>query len=497
MEKQDLNAFIQQRRENLKWLQEKGIPGFGEKYSRTHWAQQVKDEFSELEGQEVSLSGRLLSKREHGKAMFGDISDQSGSVQLYLRVNSIGEDNFAIFRSLDIGDLIGITGEVFQTRRGEVTVNVSHFEVQAKSLRPLPEKWHGLKDVELRYRQRYVDLIVNPEVREIFMRRSRTIAAIRRFLDSRDFLEVETPILQPIPGGGDARPFITHHITLGRDLYLRIALELYLKKLIVGGFDRVYEIGRNFRNEGFSHKHSPEFTMLELYQVNTDYRDMMELTEVMISSVAREVLGTEKIVYQGEEIDLTPPWRRLTMIEAVEEFTGVDFSSIDLETARKAAEEKDVRIKPGLSLGEILNEFFEQKVEENLTQPTFIMDYPVEVSPLAKKIPEDPDFTYRFEGFIGGMEVANAFTELNDPIDQRERFEKQVAKREAGDEEAHMMDEDFIRALEYGMPPTGGLGIGIDRIIMVMTGSRNIREVILFPPMRPEEKDQGDKKQGE
>lgn len=489
MEKQELNSFIQQRLENLKWLQEKGIPGFGEKFPRTHWAQQVQDDFNELEGKEVSLSGRLLSKREHGKAMFGDISDQSGSVQLYLRVNSIGEEKFEIFQSLDIGDLIGITGEVFKTRRGEVTINVSCFEIQAKSLRPLPEKWHGLKDVELRYRQRYLDLIVNPEVREIFMRRSRIIASIRRFLDSREFLEVETPILQPIPGGGNARPFVTHHKTLGRDLYLRIALELYLKKLIVGGFDRVYEIGRNFRNEGFSYKHSPEFTMLELYQVNTDYQDMMELTENMISSVSQEVLGSQKIDYQGEEIDLTPPWKRMTMIEVVKEFTGVDFENIDLETAREKAEEKGVRIKTGFSLGEILNEFFEQKVEDNLIQPTFIMDYPVEVSPLAKKIPDNPDFTYRFEGFIGGMEMANAFTELNDPIDQRERFEKQVAQREAGDEEAHMMDEDFIRALEYGMPPTGGLGIGIDRIIMVLTNTRNIREVILFPPMRPEEKE--------
>jgi len=489
MEKQELNSFIQQRLENLKWLQEKGIPGFGEKFLRTHWAQQVQDDFNELEGKEVSLSGRLLSKREHGKAMFGDISDQSGSVQLYLRVNSIGEEKFEIFQSLDIGDLIGITGEVFKTRRGEVTINVSCFEIQAKSLRPLPEKWHGLKDVELRYRQRYLDLIVNPEVREIFMRRSRIIASIRRFLDYREFLEVETPILQPIPGGGNARPFVTHHKTLGRDLYLRIALELYLKKLIVGGFDRVYEIGRNFRNEGFSYKHSPEFTMLELYQVNTDYQDMMELTENMISSVSQEVLGSQKIDYQGEEIDLTPPWKRMTMVEVVKEFTGVDFENIDLETAREKAEEKGVRIKTGFSLGEILNEFFEQKVEDNLIQPTFIMDYPVEVSPLAKKIPDNPDFTYRFEGFIGGMEMANAFTELNDPIDQRERFEKQVAQREAGDEEAHMMDEDFIRALEYGMPPTGGLGIGIDRIIMVLTNTRNIREVILFPPMRPEEKE--------
>jgi len=489
MEKQDLNAFIQQRRENLQWLQEKGIPGFGEKFPRTHWAQEVQDDFSELEGKEVNLSGRLLSKREHGKAMFGDISDQTGNVQLYLRVNSIGEEKFEIFRSLDIGDLIGITGEVFKTRRGEVTINVSHFEIQAKSLRPLPEKWHGLKDVELRYRQRYLDLIVNPDVREIFSRRSKIIASIRRFLDSRDFLEVETPILQPIPGGGNARPFITHHKTLGRDLYLRIALELYLKKLIVGGFDRVYEIGRNFRNEGFSYKHSPEFTMLELYQVNTDYKDMMELTETLVSSVAREVLDSEKIEYQGQEIDLTPPWKRMTMIEVVKEFTGVDFSNIDLETAREKAEEKGVRIKQGFSVGEILNEFFEQKVEENLVQPTFIMDYPVEVSPLAKKIPENPDFTYRFEGFIAGMEMANAFTELNDPIDQRERFEKQVAQREAGDEEAHMMDEDFIKALEYGMPPTGGLGIGIDRVIMVLTNTRNIREVILFPPMRPEEKE--------
>ncbi len=487
MERQDLNTFIRQRMENLNWLREKGYSGYGDKYPTTHGAGQVQDNFAQLEGQEVSLSGRLLSRREHGKAMFGDISDQTGTVQLYLRVNSVGEDNFSIFQSLDIGDLIGITGEVFKTRRGEITVNVSSFSLLAKSLRPLPEKWHGLKDVDLRYRQRYLDLIVNPEVRDIFARRSKIIAAIRRFLDSREFLEVETPILQPIPGGGNARPFITHHITLGRDLYLRIALELYLKKLIVGGFERVYEIGRNFRNEGFSHKHSPEFTMLELYQVNTDYEDMMELTENMISLVAREVLGSEIIEYQNININLTPPWKRMTMVEAVREFTGVDFSEVDLEEAVDFAEEKGVKIKPGMSWGEILNEFFEQKVEENLIQPTFIMDYPVEVSPLARKIDNQPGFTYRFEGFIAGLEVANAFTELNDPLDQRERFARQVAQREAGDEEAHMMDEDFIRALEYGMPPTGGLGIGIDRIIMVMTDSKNIREVILFPPMRPEE----------
>ena len=487
MEKQDLNAFIQQRRENLKSLEEQGVPGFGDKFEGTHRASEIQDNFNELEGQEVRLSGRFMSRREHGKALFGDLTDYSGTIQVYLRVNSIGEDSFAIFRNFDIADLIGVTGEVFKTRRGEITINVSDFELLAKSLRPLPEKWHGLKDVEVRYRQRYLDLIVNPEVRDIFTKRSKIISSIRRYLDEKEFLEVETPILQPIPGGGNARPFVTHHKTLGRDLYLRIALELYLKKLVVGGFERVYEIGRNFRNEGFSSKHSPEFTMLELYQVNADYEDMMELTENLISGVAEEVLGDKKIEFQGEILDLSPPWKRMTMVEAVREYTGIDFTEITQKRAREAAEEKGVNIKESFSTGEILNEFFEQKVEEHLIQPTFILDYPIEVSPLAKKKNDDPNFTYRFEGFIFGMEIANAFTELNDPVDQRERFEKQVAQREAGDEEAHMMDEDFLRALEYGMPPTGGLGIGIDRIIMLLTDTKNIRGVILFPPMRPEE----------
>ncbi len=482
------DPLIMQRLENLNKLREQGINGYGGKYPRSHKVGRIAADFTQLEGKEVSAIGRLMTIRGHGKAVFADLVDDSGSLQIYLRLNNVGEDNFNIFGTLDIGDIVGVTGEVFKTRTGEVTINVANFSVLAKSLRPLPEKWHGLKDVDLRYRQRYVDLIVNPEVRQIFKQRSQIISSIRRFLDDNGFLEVETPILQPIPGGGNAKPFITHHNTLDMDLYLRIAVELYLKKLIVGGLEKVYEIGKNFRNEGFSFKHSPEFTMLELYQVNTDYQDMMTITENLVANAANRVLGTCKVKYHDMEIDFTPPWEKITMIDAVNRATGVDFTTITTdEEACKAAEQIGLKIDESWVRGEIINLAFEEKVEPNLIQPTFIYDYPVEISPLAARIPNNPAFTYRFEGFIAGMEVANAFTELNDPLDQRRRFERQVALREAGDDEAHPMDEDFLRALEHGMPPTGGLGIGIDRIIMLLTGAKNIREVILFPPMRPHE----------
>lgn len=482
------DPLVQQRFENLNKLRNKGINGYGSKYPRSHKVKEVENNFSQLENKTVSAVGRLMNVRGHGKAVFADLMDDSGTIQIYIRLNNVGEDNFDTFNILDIGDIIGVTGDVFRTRMGEVTISVTDFAVMAKSLRPLPEKWHGLKDVDLRYRHRYVDLIVNEEVKEIFTKRSKIISSIRRYLDKEGFLEVETPILQPIPGGGNAKPFITHHNTLDMDLYLRIAVELYLKKLIVGGIEKVYEIGKNFRNEGFSYKHNPEFTMLELYQVNTNYKDMMDITEALVGHAANEVLGTGKVKFQDFEIDFASPWRRITMVDAVKEETGVDFANFtDLEEARKAAKGLGLKIEDNWALGEILNFIFEEKVEANLIQPTFIYDYPVEISPLAARIPEDPKFTYRFEGFAAGMEIANAFTELNDPLDQRERFERQVALREAGDDEAQRMDEDFLMALEYGMPPTGGLGIGIDRIVMLLTGNRSIREVILFPPMRPQE----------
>lgn len=485
MEKSE-NILIEQRKENLQKLRAVGINGYGHKYNITHQAQEIKTSFCELEGNQVSLMGRITAKRTHGKAAFADLTDDSGKIQIYLSINDIGNEQFDIFAKIDIGDIIGVRGKVFKTRRGEITLAAESFAVLAKALRPLPEKWHGLKDVDLRYRQRYVDLIVNQEVKDLFKTRSRIISSIRRFLDDQGFLEVETPILQPIPGGGHARPFVTHHNTLGLDLYLRIALELYLKKLIVGGLEKVYEIGRNFRNEGFSHKHSPEFTMLELYQTNADYIDMMELTENMLSAIAIKLFGSKIIEYGEHKIDLTPPWRRITMIEVVKEFTSLDFNELDDLGARSAAKELGFEVDENHNWGSVLNLIFEEKVEPRLIQPTFIMDYPLVVSPLARKIEAKPQLTYRFEGFIAGMEIANAFTELNDPLDQRERFQEQVKQREQGDQEAHLMDEDFLRALEYGMPPTGGLGIGVDRIIMLFTNSHSIREVILFPPMRPE-----------
>lgn len=482
----ELNELMQQRLKKLEELRKMGIDPFGKKYDRTHFCADIIDRFEEMEGQEVSIAGRIMAKRGHGKASFADVQDRSGKIQIYVKVNEVGDQQYELFDKLDIGDIIGVKGEVFRTKKGEISVSVKEFILLCKSLRPLPEKWHGLKDVELRYRQRYVDLIVNPDVRRTFEIRSRVIQSMRRYLDSRGFLEVETPIMTPLAGGAAARPFITHHNALGIDLYLRIATELYLKRLIVGGFEKVYEIGKDFRNEGISIKHNPEFTMMELYQAYADYEDMMEITEDMISTIAKDVLGTTRITYQGQEIDLTPPWRRLTMVEAVEKYTGIDFKNIKSDKeALKVAKDLDLDVKEGSTKGEIISLVFEEKVEKHLIQPTFILDYPIEVSPLAKKKEDDPMFTYRFEAFITCKEMANAFSELNDPIDQKERFLQQAKQREAGDEEAHVYDEDYITALEYGMPPTGGLGIGIDRLVMLLTDSYSIRDVILFPTMRP------------
>ncbi|AUG58929.1 lysine--tRNA ligase [Acetivibrio saccincola] len=486
---QDLNEILRIRRMKLEELQKNNKDPYKVvKYDVSHSTKFIIDNFEDMEGKDVSIAGRIMSKRDMGKASFCDIQDRDGRIQIYIRVNEIGEEAYEGFKKFDIGDFLGVKGEVFRTRKGEISVKASEIQLLSKSLRPLPEKWHGLKDVDLRYRQRYLDLIVNPDVRETFITRSKIIRAIRSFLDERGFLEVETPLLNVIPGGANARPFITHHNTLDIDLYLRIAPELYLKRLIVGGLEKVYELGRMFRNEGMSVKHNPEFTLMEVYEAYTDYVGMMELTESLISKVAEEVLGTTVITYQGEKVDLTPPWIRMTMIEAVKEYAGVDFDKIETdEEARQIAKEKSLEVEEGATKGEILFLMFEEFAEKHLVQPTFIMDYPVEVSPLTKRKPERPELTERFELFITGREMANAYSELNDPIDQKERFLDQVRKREAGDEEANMMDEDFVTALEYGMPPTGGLGIGVDRLVMLLTDSYSIRDVLLFPTMKPKD----------
>ncbi|NYE57901.1 lysine--tRNA ligase [Carboxydothermus ferrireducens] len=486
MEHQELNELVKVRLEKLSELRKMGIEPYGGKFERTHTAKEILDNFEQLVDKTVKIAGRIMAKRGHGKASFAHIQDMSGKIQIYARQNELGEEAYKLFEKLDIGDIIGVTGHVFKTQKGEITVWLSSFEILAKSLRPLPEKWHGLTDVELRYRQRYVDLIVNPEVRETFILRSRIVKTIREFLDQKGFLEVETPMMHPIAGGAAARPFITHHNALDMKLYLRIAPELYLKRLLVGGFEKVYEINRNFRNEGISTKHNPEFTMLELYQAYADYHDMMDITEELITHVAEKVLGTLEITYQGTPIKLQRPWKRIPMLKAIEEVTGVDFASVkDPVQAYAKAKELGVPVEEDMGWGEIITAVFEEKVEPTLINPTFVIDYPVEVSPLAKRQKENPDLTYRFELFIYGREMANAFSELNDPIDQKERFLKQLEARAKGNEEAHMMDEDYITALEYGMPPAGGLGIGIDRLVMLLTDQASIRDVILFPLMRP------------
>ncbi len=483
----NLNEMLQLRREKLKELRQMDRDPFKiEKYDVTHKSQYLVDNFEEVEGKEVSVAGRIMAKRGHGKVCFVDMQDSEGRLQLFVKINILGEEEYELFKTYDIGDIIGAKGEVFKTKRGEISVKVKQMVLLSKSLQILPEKFHGLKDPDLRYRQRYVDLIMNPEVKKTFVLRSKIIKHIKKFLDERDYLEVETPILNTIAGGASARPFITHHNTLDIDMYLRIANELYLKRLIVGGFDRVYEMGRMFRNEGMSIKHNPEYTAIEMYQAYADFNDMMELTENLVAYAAENVLGATKINYQDKEIDLTPPWKRMTMEEAVKEYAGVDFSKIETdEEAIKVAKEKNIEIKPEMKRGHIINELFEEYAEEHLVQPTFITHHPVEVSPLAKRDPEDPRRTKRFEAFVNTWEIANAFSELNDPIDQKQRFLDQLKQREAGDEEAHMMDNDFVNALEVGLPPTGGLGIGVDRLMMILTNQSSIRDVILFPTMKP------------
>ena len=484
---QELSEQNRIRREKLAQMQEAGKDPFQiVKYDVTHHSDEIRANFDALENKDVCIAGRLMSKRIMGKASFCNIQDRNGLMQSYVSKNDIGEEDYAAFKKYDIGDIIGIKGFVFKTKTGEISVHAKEVVLLSKSLQVLPEKFHGLKDQELRYRQRYVDLIVNPESRDTFIKRSKIITEIRRFLDAKGFLEVETPVLQTIPGGASARPFITHHNTLDIDMYCRIALELPLKRLIVGGFERVYEIGRVFRNEGISVCHNPEFTLMELYQAYTDYKGMMDITEEMFRTVAQNVLGTTKITYGGYDLDLGQPFARITMTDAVKQFTGVDFDQVkDTEEAKKIAAEKGVEFEERHVKGDILNLFFEEFVEKNLIQPTFIIDYPVEISPLTKRKPDKPEFTERFELFIVGREYGNAYSELNDPIDQRARFEYQEYLRENGDDEANMIDEDFLTALEYGMPPTGGLGVGIDRFVMLLTESVSIRDVILFPTMKP------------
>lgn len=481
----ELTELLQIRRDKIDALREKGIEPFSGRFERTAFSNEIKDDFINFEGKSVIIAGRIMARREHGKTAFVNVADMQGSIQVYVRLDRLGEEAFDNFIALyDIGDIIGVEGEVFKTQKGEISIKSTSITMLTKGLLPLPEKYHGLKDVELRYRQRYVDLIMNPEVKDTFITRSRIIKEMRNFLDNQDFLEVETPVLHPLAGGASARPFITHHNTLDMTLYMRIALELHLKRLLVGGIERVYEIGRVFRNEGMSVRHNPEFTLLELYQAYGDLSDMMKIAENMIGEVATKVLGTTKVTYQETEIDFKPPWNRISMVEAVKKYSGVDFSQLKDDVEARAACEGKVATPPSISKGELLNEMFEAFVEEHLIQPTFVYDYPIEISPLAKRKEDDPKFTYRYEAFVFGRELINAFSELNDPIDQRERFLKQVERKESGDDEAQPYDEDFITALEYGMPPAGGLGIGIDRLVMFLTDSPSIRDVILYPTMR-------------
>ena len=484
---EELHELKRIRREKLAELQQAGADPFQQvRFERDHHTVDIHEHFDELEGKTVRLAGRMMSKRIMGKASFSDLSDRYGRLQLYIKRDNVGDETYKGYKKFDIGDIIGVSGEVFRTQKGEISVAVHELTLLAKNLAPLPEKWHGLKDTDMRYRQRYVDLIVNPEVRDTFEKRSAIVREIRNFMDSRGFMEVETPCLNTIPGGAAARPFITHHNALDIDMYMRIATELHLKRLIVGGFEQVYEIGRIFRNEGMDTKHNPEFTTIELYQAYTDYNGMMDITEDMVVHVCEKVLGTTHVTYQGIELDFSKGWKRMTMAEAVKEYAGLDFMAMDGDEALAAVKAKGVEIEKGKeSWGDLLALCYDEFVEEHLIQPTFITDYPVEVSPLAKRKPSDPRLTERFECFVAGRELCNAFSELNDPIDQRGRFERQVALREAGDDEASMMDEDFINALEYGMPPTGGMGMGIDRLVMFLTDSASIRDVLLFPTMKP------------
>lgn len=484
----EVNEQMQVRIDKMHKIEEHGWKPFGHRYLWTHRAADISAQFEELSANEtqVKMAGRVMAIRGHGKTCFMDMQDKTGRIQVYVRKDVIGEENYALIKLMDIGDTVGVIGTAFRTHMGELSIKADAIEMLSKSLRPLPEKWHGLKDVETRYRQRYVDLIVNPEVRDTFVKRSQIIKSVREVLDSHDFLEVETPILNTIAGGAAARPFISYHNALDMQVYMRIAPELYLKRLIVGGMDRVYEMGRVFRNEGIDNRHNPEFTSVEIYQAFADYRDMMDLTEEVVVKTAEKVLGTTSIVYEGTPIELGSPWKRMSMIEAVKEYSGKDFTNVtDLEEARAIAKELNVAIEPTFGIGKIINACFEEYVEDKLIQPTFITGHPKEISPLAKSNPENPEITDRFEAYIYGREICNGFTELNDPIDQKERFLKQVEERANGDEEANMMDEDFVNALEFGLPPTGGLGIGIDRLVMFLTDSSTIRDVLFFPTMKP------------
>jgi lysyl-tRNA synthetase class 2 len=490
---EDYNELIQQRFKKLEEISAMGVKPYAGRFEVGMSAQALHDVYGqttkeELEAKRIdtTVAGRIIAMRSFGKAGFSHIQDGSGRIQFYFQKNTLGEERYAVFKKIDIGDFIGVKGFLFRTKTNELTIDVEDFTLLSKSLRPLPEKWHGLTDVELRYRQRYVDLIVNPEVKKVFILRTKIIQSIRKFLNERGYLEVETPMMQPIPGGAAARPFETHHNALDMDLYLRIAPELYLKRLLVGGFEKVYEINRNFRNEGISTRHNPEFTMLEFYTAYADYRDLLDMTEQMISSVAQEVLGTTTVEFEGHIINFAPPWKRITYVNALREAGISDDVLTNPDKARDAAKNLGAQVKGGEPLGKLLNEIFEALVEPKLVQPTFVTDYPTDISPLSKKRDDDPAFVERFELFVVGREIANAFSELNDPIDQKERLLKQVSEREAGDDEAHHMDDDFIRALEYGMPPAAGEGIGIDRLVMLLTGSSSIRDVILFPQMKKE-----------
>ncbi|MEJ7542749.1 lysine--tRNA ligase [Staphylococcus intermedius] len=491
---EEMNDQMQVRRQKLQELRDLGIDPFGEKFERTgtaetlkaEWDQYSKEELAEKEAESHTvIAGRIMTKRGKGKAGFAHIQDLSGQIQIYVRKDQVGDEQFNIWNTADLGDIVGVEGIMFKTNTGELSVKAKSFKLLSKALRPLPDKHHGLQDIEQRYRQRYLDLITNEESTQTFINRSRILQEMRNYLNEKGFLEVETPMMHQIAGGAAAKPFVTHHNALDATLYMRIAIELHLKRLIVGGLEKVYEIGRVFRNEGVSTRHNPEFTMIELYEAYADYKDIMSLTEELVAHIARRVLGTTSVQYGDETINLEPQWRRLHMVDAVKEATGVDFYEVKSdEEAHELAKAHGIEVDANMKYGHILNEFFEQKVEETLIQPTFIYGHPIEISPLAKKNPEDPRFTDRFELFIVGREHANAFTELNDPIDQLQRFEAQLVEKEQGNDEAHEMDEDFIEALEYGMPPTGGLGIGIDRLVMLLTNSPSIRDVLLFPYMR-------------
>lgn len=488
---EETNELMRQRKEKLNEIRKAGIDPYPHQYAPTHTTLDIREEYDHVtdtpdETHRVTVAGRIMTKRDHGKSSFVNLQDSTGKIQLYVRRDGVGADDYLVYRRFDVGDIIGAAGVVFRTRTGELTVLVDSVKLLSKSIRPLPEKWHGLQDKQTRYRQRYADLIMNPEVKEVFIQRTQIVQAIRDMLNEREFIEVETPVLQPIYGGASARPFTTYHNTLDQSLYLRIANELYLKRLIVGGFDRVYEFSKDFRNEGMDRDHNPEFTMLELYQAYADYKEIMELTENLVAQTVEKLHGTTKIIYQEQEIDFTPPWERMTMIESIQKYSSFDPESLSAHELHSTAVDSGIELEGDEPRGAIIAELFDVFVESKLIQPTFIYDYPIEVSPFAKKKPENPDFVERFEFFIAGMELGNAFSELNDPIDQRQRFMEQASNLAKGDEEAFMVDEDYLRALEYGMPPTGGLGIGIDRLTMLLTDQYSIRDVILFPQMRPE-----------